>query len=257
MGRTSTMTLVLAFLFGSCLLAAPAAASQEIAAGTTGVSVIGYGEASAPAESATLLLSLNEANYGGPPSPEPGATPGTEEREKTAPVVASLVDAGVSEDDIEVITGPSIANSGSFSGPTTAVLRIALDDAPTLDWINGLIDAAGVGAADESLLVGGVVALYEVDDCDALDREAREAAIEDARARADVQAELLGVTLGDITGSSDLPSGFYGPATESSGCAPLSTFGSPFDFFSYRSFDPTAEPVVEIYAQVQLTFAIG
>lgn len=255
MGRKSMVTLVLTFFLGSAVWAAPITSAQDVPSAATGVTVIGYGEASAPAETATLLLSINETEYQGPQSVQPGATPGAEEREIVAPAVASLVDAGVAEDDIDVITGPSVANTAGFSGPAIAILRITLD-APTMEGLNGLIDAASVGAAEENLIVGGVGATYGVEDCDALDRQAREAAVADARDRADVQAELLEVTLGDVTGSNDLPTGYYGPGGGVNGCSPVSTFGFPFESFNYSSFDPTAEPVVEIYAQVQLSFSI-
>jgi len=249
------LTLVLTFLFSSALWAAPIASAQDVPSTPTGITVIGYGEASAPAETATLLLSINDSEYRGPQSVQPGATPGAAERENVAPAVASLVDAGVPEDDIKVITGPSVVNAAGFSGPAIAILRITLD-APTLEQITGLVDAASVGASEENLIVGGVGATYGVEDCDALDRQAREAAVADARDRADVQAELLEVTLGGLTGSNELPSGYYGPGGGANDCSPISPLGVAFESINYPSFDPTAEPVVEIYAQVQLSFAI-
>ncbi len=166
-------------LFGFALLAVPFASAQDAAPLTSVVSVIGYGEASAPAETATIHITITDGNYGGPPIAQPGATPGARDRESVAGVVAALVDAGIAEGEINVFVGTSVANVGSFSGPARAILQFPLDT-PDNARINELVDASAVAAVDESLLVGQVSALFNVADCNAVISQAREAAIADA-----------------------------------------------------------------------------
>jgi uncharacterized protein YggE len=140
---------------------------------------------------------------------------------------------------------------------------IAIDN-PTPERIGELINAATVGAAEENLLVGPIGVGYGVADCAPLERAAREAALDDARTRAALQAELMGVQLGDPVAASDVPinfseslSAYYGIYTPTqlacSPPAPVPTSGSPM---SVPPFDPTDEAEVNVYAQVAVTFAI-
>src|SRR5262249_14107219 len=94
---------------------------------------------------------------------------------------------------------------------------------------------------------------------------AREAAIADARARAAVQADLLKVRLGDVIASSDVPAAtattlnYFGVAVPLNGCAPVApsvALNGPGLTVTVAAFDPTADPEVEVYSQINLTFAI-
>lgn len=260
MRRRSILSSVLTVLFGFALLAVPFASAQDAAPLTSVVSVIGYGEASAPAETATIHITITDGNYGGPPIAQPGATPGARDRESVAGVVAALVDAGIAEDEINVFVGTSVANAGSFSGPARAILQFPLD-APDNARINELVDASALAAADESLLVGQVSALFNVADCNAVISQAREAAIADAQEQAEVQAELLGVTIGDVTSSVDLPTtseadlDYYGPFGAKSSC---DEGGSSEDagLFGAPIYDLSLEPRVAAHVQIALSFEI-
>ena len=135
---------------------------------------------------------------------------------------------------------------------------------PTTERVQELINAAILGAAEEDLFVGQVGVGYEVADCATLERQARQAAIEDARERAELQADLLGVELGDPVASSDRPVDttglveYFGPAAiTGGGCAPplpRATAGAPV---TLPLFDPTTEAEVEVYVQVAITFEIA
>lgn len=261
MRRRSIVSIVLSVLCGVTLLATSPVVAQDVTVPESSVTVTGYGEASAPAESAIVQLSISEGNYGGPPVAEPGATPGARDREAVSGVVAALVDAGIAEDDIRVFVGSYVQNIGFSFGPPRAVVQFPVD-APDNATIDELVDAAAVAAADESLLVGQVSARFEVADCDTLVSQAREAAIADARARADVQAELLGVTIGDVTGSVDLPASpeaqyiSYGPFGGTSTCPAGAQSEEDPSLYAIPPYDPSREPDVSAYAQVQLSFAI-
>lgn len=259
MQRRSFLPTVLAIIVGFALIPVPFAAAQDVAPVDSSVSVTGYGEALAPAETGTVRIAISGNTYGSPPVPQPGATPGARERESVAGVVAALVSGGIAEGDIAVFVGPFTTSVGSFYGPARAVLQFPLD-APTTDRITELVNAAAVAAADESLLVGQVNALFDTADCDALVSQAREAAIADAEAQALVQADLLGLTLGDVTSSTDLPAepdqtgDYYGAYAASSTCegGEVSNDG----FFSIPLYDPSREPEVTAHARIALTFTV-
>lgn len=259
MRKSSILQTVIAIVLGTTLFGSAVAQAQEAPSGLT---VVGYGQASAPADTATIEFVVGDGYYGQPQPPEPGATPGAEEREAVAPVVASLTDAGVPEDDIEVIVAPYVSERYGFGGPAIALFRINLTN-PDTQRITELIDAASVGAAEERLIVSGIAVSYGIEDCTALEREAKEQAIADARQQADVQAELLDVSVGELLASRDIPVesepafGPYGPSFPGGPCDPLGRSSAILGMFSVSPFDPTTEPMVTVYAQVELTFGMS
>lgn len=260
MRRRSILSVVLTLLFGFALLAAPLASAQDAAPLPSVVSVIGYGEASAPAETATIQISIIDSNFGSPQVPQPGALPGARERKLVAGVVAALVDEGMAEDNIEVFAGPVVGGSGSFYGSALAILQFPLD-APDNARINELADASALAASDEFLLVSQLNALFIVADCNAIVSQAREAAVADAQAQAESQADLLGVTIGDVTSSVDLPIpsetdfGYYVPNAGASTCdegGPSESAG----LFRAPIYDPSLEPEVTAHSRIALSFNI-
>ncbi len=232
MRRRSIPLSILLVSVSVMLTGASLVSAQDAPAPSSTVSVVGYGEASTPAESAIIQLTVSGDPYGPPPVPRPGATPGAEEREAIQPIIAALVDAGLHEEEIEILVGPFVGETFSAYGPALAVLRFSLES-PDLARISELVDAATSGAADEGLTIGG---LYEVADCEALEREARDSATAHARANADVQAELLGVEIGEVIGSQDIPAEivsspvYYEAIPADQGCSPPR---------QYRPLDPS------------------
>jgi uncharacterized protein len=242
---------------------AGARAQQAADAPGRGITVIGYGKSSAPAETAEIQLIASQEEYLPPRAPDPDTTPGEQEREAVGPLVEELKAAGVPEEDIEIVVSAVIGGFYGPGGPGVARVDIAVDN-PTQERIDELINVATVGAAEENLLVSQIGVGYGVADCAPLEREAREAAFDDARTRAELQAELMGVRLGDPVAASDVPlnfsealSAYYGPYIPTQlACAPPApapTSGSPV---SVPPFDPTDEAEVNVYAQVAVTFAI-
>jgi uncharacterized protein YggE len=175
------------------------------------------------------------------------------------PVVRALVDQGIAESDITVLVGPNVQLYMSFGGPATAAIRFTVE-APTAEQMQQLIDAASSGAAEERMVVGGVTAIFQVDDCASLEREARQLAIADAEARADEQAELLGVGRGALVASRDVPANLESPyalvsPTAASSCSPTSDVTALLSgTYAPASFDPTLDPEVRYQAQVELTY---
>lgn len=235
---------------------------SDVAAPRQGISTIGYGEASAPAETAILQMLITREDFGPPRPPRPSATPGAEERELTLPVIDALTAAGLAEEEIEVVISPITGQSYGPGGPGIARLDIALDR-PTPERIIELINAAVPVAAQQGVLIGQVGVGYNVEDCRALEREARAAAVEDARERAAIQAELLGVGLGEAVGSADLPPAdataliFYDRfLSGEAGCAPPAPSITEGTSINLPPFDPAGEAEVEFFAQVEVIFAI-
>ena len=259
----AAIALAGALALGSVVgLPAGVAAQQEPQVPAMGITVTGFGLASAPAETAELQMIVGQPNYGPPTGPTPGATPGAEERGLAQAVVSSLVDAGVAQSDIEVIVSPVFSG---YYGPSGGVARVDVTvQSPTADRVAELIDAATVGAANERLVLSQVGVGYGVADCAPLQREARVAALSDARARGEQQAELSGLTAGAIVGVTDVPvnpagalSPYYGGAAPVAfACGPTVPMITTGASISVAPYDPSAEAVVNVYAQVAVTYEI-
>jgi uncharacterized protein YggE len=231
--------------------------SFAVAASSEGVATIGYGMASAPAETATIRFSVIDYNY----NPTGAQLSGEQVRATIQPVIDALVDAGVPEDAMEIIVGPRLVEMTKYEGPALALVRLEVAN-PTADRVGEIIAAATSGATAARLSLGITGVRYGIADCAALDRQAREAAIADATSRAETQAALLGIELGEVVGSRDLPvqqqtvNGPYGTVTAETSCTP------PMAPVSYGAsnlppFDPTAEATVTTYAQVELTWEVA
>ncbi len=241
-----------------------AAAQPTADAPAQGITVSGFGVASVPAETADLQIIVSQTNYGPPSGLQPGATPGAEERMQSESVVTSLTDAGVAEGDIDVIVSPVLSSYYGPSGPGVARIDVSIES-PTAERIAEIVDAATVGAANERLVIGQVGVSYGVTDCAPLRRRAAEAALVDVRTRAELQADIVGVELGEITGVTDVPvdpsgswSPYYGgffPLSIACGPAvPVLPTGASVTLAPY---DPTAEAAVSVYAQIVVTYEIA
>lgn len=213
--------------------------------------VIGTGEASAPAKSATMqvivraAVAMDPAAAGGGPMP---ATPPALTDEQIQPVVDALVGAGIAEETIDATVSQGF--SGTF-GPGTADIRIALAQGE-LELMPDLLAAVTVPL--EGLTVDTVNAAYEVADCAPLVRKARKAAAADARERAEGLADAVGLELGKVllVGESQAYAGVPGV-----GCAPPSPGFQAGGKGTYLPvYDPSAPAEVEVYAQLNMAYAI-
>ncbi|HET8523414.1 MAG TPA: SIMPL domain-containing protein, partial [Thermomicrobiales bacterium] len=185
-------------------------------------------------------------------------------RAQLDPIVNALTEQGIKADTITLVISP--IHNDRVSGPSgVAVGRIDVTvSKPTLDKLTALFATVQQAAATEQLALGQIGATYHVKDCQALNQDARKAAIEDARANAKTQADLLGIQTGPITASADLVAGspltlLYG-LPFAGGCTPPTpplSYGDLGLDVSLPTFDPAAEPSVTVYAQVSLTFAIA
>ncbi len=267
--------LILTVLVGGANAGAALAQEEQEqatpAAGERSITVIGYGGATVPAEIATvqMLFSTQEAFAGPFPRLGPDDTLGEAEREAAEPIVQAIVDAGISEETVRVLTSPALSGFGGSGG--RGVFRLDLtveDEALNLERMNELVNAAGQAAAVEGITLTFVGARYDVADCGPVTREALQSANDDTRARAEEQAELMGVELGEALRSSEVaaPSGGgFSPypgilPSVRGGCDPVidpSVSFGPGTSFSVPAFDPTVETEVDVYTQVIVTYAVS
>ena len=216
------------------------------------VAVLGTGEARAPAMSGTIQLIVRAVDpfaAGAAPVGPTGQPPALTE-EQVQPIVDAILAAGVAPEDAEIVISQS---AGSPFGTGAAQVLVELDRGE-LRLAEDLVAAGTEAASAAGLYVESVGAGFEVGDCDALIREARQAAADDARERAEGLADVLGLRLGEIVLASETP--FYGDGAGGGCGAPVPGPAGGKGTY-YPPFDPTAEPEVAVFAQINLSFAIA
>lgn len=174
------------------------------------------------------------------------------------PLIQAMVDAGVEEDDIQTVTGSAASSMYGPGGPGMGFVEAEVAQ-PTRDQVGEIVTAVTQAAIDNGLLLQQVGVGFDVADCEPLEREANLAAIEDARAQATQLAELMGVSLGDVVQVSSFQA--YGPpftSEDDTGCplSPEVAMIGPGGMITTPPFDPRAEPEAEVFAQINIAFAI-
>ena len=253
-----SMVIVFLVVFGSVGLIPGPSGLAQFGPPTAGITVTGTGTANADAETGMFQLFLLNADAftGAPQIPEAEATPGAAARESAAPIASAVegVD-GVDKVDVAVPTA-----SNPFMGPgAIAVLMVSMT-LPTQESVSSMLTTAGQAALNSDLILGYVGALLTTSDCASLELDANAAALEDARGLAADQAELLGVELGEIEGTSSAATWFGQPGAQH-GCEPLAPvgLGGPMgQMETFPQFDPALDTVtVEVIRQVTVTFAMA
>ncbi len=224
--------------------------------GQTGVTVYGYGYASADADSAILELYFG-AYSTKPVYPETptetdggGADAGSAQDVRTGPIteadLQAVIDAiageGVARDDIEFIGNPYYD-----AYTTNATLRATVKDLGKLDDIVQATTNAATGLPEISLQ--STTVSYTLGDCAALEKAALEAAAGDAGERASVFADALGVGLGPIAGASSYSYSPYGGTTCDAGAI------GPYPLGGYAYTQGQAHSV-QLFASVTITYGI-
>ena len=230
---------------------------------------VGHGQASVPAEVATVqLLFTNFDSFGGGSftMPTPGATASDAGHAAAAPIVAAIVAAGLPEERIEVVASAGFV-SDIWGPPGQLIFRLDLTiETPAAEALAAFIDAAAAAALEQDLRLFRTGALYAVADCGPVRAKAWEAAVADARGRAAAQASQLGVTLGDLVvaqedagttaASFDRPSDQASPGGCVSSTFPGGESNSYVGYLTAPAFDPAAPAVVTAASQVSLAFEI-
>ena len=219
------------------------AAAQTIPGQIPGIVVTGSGKATAPATAATVQVIIGPDFYGmGPPD--------SLTETDIAPIVDAVVAAGVASTEIDIVIPATTSQFSGPGAPGSAMLRFEIAN-PTDTSMNDLAQALYKAATDARLGIQHLGVLYATTDCPALLQAATDAAIADARTRADRIATSLGVEVGTLLQVMD--SGFYGPETGSCGSPAMAGYG-PYGPGIDAPVDPTAPVEATATAQVTLTF---
>lgn len=254
----------------------------------TGITVQGYGTATADADSARVELwfsNFSERDFPFPePVPEPffdegvdfgdpdGATSsGGVEVEPAPPPGEFGLDGGFAPEEVDPITEAdlqpvidAIVATGvsrsdiEFVGQNyfdpyyaSASLRVTVGN---IDDVEGVVDAARGAASDlDNINLDNSNVSYTVSDCSALQTAALQTAIEDAGDNGALFADALGVGLGDIIGAANFS---YFP-TDGSACDSYYGYYPVYEDVGFGGFGGFGEAEVQVYANVSVTYAIA
>ena len=231
-----------------------AAAGALLQPASEGLTVTGYGMASADADSALLELyfSSSDAYPRTEPSDPSGGTGSSGAADTPAaspisesdlqPVIDAITGQGVAREDIEYI-------GGSYYDPYygSATLRVTVRE---IDRLTGVQQAAtGAAAALTNVFLQGTYVSYTITNCDALEIAAMKAAVEDAAARGDALAEAVGVTRGAVTGATSYAYSPFG------GTACTAGYVGPYPMGGVAYAEGQAREV-QVYASVTVTYAM-
>ncbi len=227
-----------------------------------GITVAGYGSATAAADSAVIEFSFGNSGGVSPGVPESRSSSGSSgssepvaddvdfaQQEVPAiteadlqPVIDALVSAGVAREDIEFI-------GQTYYDPffASATLRATVRNTTGVDAaVEAARNAAG-GIPNVQLQSTNVS--YTLQDCSALESAAMQAAVEDAGERAQALAAVLGVGVGAVTGASNYSYSPYGGTPCDTG-----SFGPyPLGGIAYQAGQANE---VTVFSQLGVTYAI-
>ena len=219
---------------------------QQTEPGT--ITVLGYGDAVAPADMASVRLST-----GGSPSfygPDGPAFKPVDEAD-LALIVKVLEESAI---PTETISANAFGRSDFGPASTTGEVRFVYD-APT-QLSSFLTDLLDVLKEERGPKVQAATAVFMVEECATLESAAMQAALEDARARAEVMAKEMAVTLGQLVevkeGSGD--SAAYG-SSGVGGCTAIEVAMHQAGFSGARLGRNSAD-AVEVSIIVRATFSV-
>src|SRR4051812_36568601 len=154
------------------------------------IEVVGYGVAKGPAERAVIqLLIVRDQPFAESSQPTPGVsntgtsgtttpTSGTtgNSRGSMTPVINALLGAGVTEEQIVVLSSPSLIAACTNSNRCSSTRIDVTVEQPTIEFMNTIVNAVGQEVALSGMTLHDVGVGYTVNDCSALTRQARELA---------------------------------------------------------------------------------
>jgi uncharacterized protein YggE len=241
---------------------APYPFTPALQAGAAGLTVQGYGSATAAADEAVIEMWFFRDGYDQPfPEPLPGTDSGSGSSSGSdgdidfleepapvdpiteadlAPVIAALESFGA---DVEFVD-----ESYGYRDPhySSATLRATMSD---LGSVDAAVDAATTAADGlANINNSGSNTYFSLSDCSALERAAMAAAVEDAEERGDVLANVLGLGRGAVIGASS-----YSYAPYDNGSCSSSYYYGPY--YAEDGSTPGSTDV-QVFANVGVTYAI-
>lgn len=243
---------VLLSLFGASALMMPASAQTTgLIPGT--ITVVGEGSASAPAETAMVLIVLGgDSNVYIDPAaigPDGVSTPTVID---ATSVVNAIVASGIPAENVTVMESSFQGEWGSGMPATPVTISVTVD-APTVAGLSSMLETVRTTAAQNDQFVNQFSVLYSVADCRPLRQQAREAAVANAREQAEDQAMALDTTIGSISASRDtIPQSMGFVPMNGCSSVPVAT---PFSMkYVAPMFDPAQPAEVTVTAAVELSF---
>ncbi|MEM7127270.1 MAG: SIMPL domain-containing protein [Chloroflexota bacterium] len=216
------------------------------------ITVVGSGTASAPADSVTVRVVVggNSVSYG----PEgPKFYPYDEENLEI--LSDALITLGIDEESIHTNAfGRADYNPGSGAG----VARFAYDEPQNLNsFMKSLLEELDEKRGPD---LHGMAAVFQVDDCLALEAEAMQAAVDNAQERAVMMAAVMDAEASKLLSVSELSGArgaTLGPATGNT-CASLerSVHQMGFNPFAAGSGGENSPTTVEVSIALEATFGI-
>ena len=234
------------------------------------IMVLGQGQVSLPAEIARMEFIFTNNIPSESTSETPSVTlrskqnsisqlPPTETaltKESLKPIVDALVASGVAANAIEIIVTPSSSSSFPFPFPSSggsAKVVVKLDK-PTRDRLQQIVILVNEAARKNGkIVVQSVNMRYAMKDCQPLVRAAYQAAVKDARNRAETIAQAMNVQLGKVPSVAE--SFFYDLfvplCSEATALPSFLPFGS-----SASPYDPNAAIEVQLRRDIFVTYPI-
>lgn len=242
----------------SLLLFAPGVSAQisPVVPGT--ITVNGEGSASAPAESASVVITIGaDSNIYYEDSmniEEVANEPTSIETVDVSKVVDAIVEFGIPVNDVSVVETPFMGEWGAGMGLQPATIVVTVVD-PVVDELSGLLEVVRTASHEEGLFVNQFGVMYSVADCRAVRQEARVNAFAESQFAAEDQAAAMNTTLGNPVASRDtfpMNMGYFMPNNCNS-----STAATPYSLtYMVGQFDPTLPAEVRVFVAVEVTYEI-
>jgi len=240
-------TVVLLCLLALLLVPATGYGASAVAEGAT-MTALGYGAASAPPDSVRVDLYISEEPTYGPGGPELAFVQPAD----LESVQNLLVKNGVDKETFEIDPFSTAYPYGS-SSPSGEISFIYSDVAGLRAMLQAVLDEME-DARGPNIQAARLV--FMVENCAALEEEAMQAALNNARTRAARLAAQLEMTPGPIRAvSEDIAS--TGLAAPAGGCIVLENLETPFAFFrNAGSAAANSINEVEVAVSLKATFAL-
>ncbi len=241
-----------------------AGAPQAAASNNTGITVQGYGMATADADSAIVQFyfsSYSNIVPPGVPVPMPGAngssgTAPSALKPTTVTGAASPITQADLQPVIDALTNAGVAAGDiQFSGQGYSASATLTATIKTISIVDSAVTAAQSAAANlSSITLQSTNVSYTLQDCTSLESAAMKAAVIDAGERAGLLANALSVKLGNVTGASDYSYSPGGVPCSSSISSPYPMpYGIAYD--SIKSGGSTSNSV-QVVAQISVSYAM-
>lgn len=245
----STMGLALALiLFNGPLARGQSQSGAAAVNDQSGLTVLGYGDATAKADLVHVILTVNTANTTYGPT---GPTFEAVDEKGVGQVVAALAANGIATDTVEV----NLYGRAGFYGPggPGSTLEFSYGEPANLNDFLGKVQAKL--KEDRGPAIQQAAAVYLVKDCQSLEAQAWAAALSNAKARAEAAAKLMEVKLGALQGVTE-KSGNNTYGLLPGGCAALEAAQHAGDLNGFLSNRQNTANKVEMTINLEATYAM-